>query len=142
MYRFNLDVARERVYCSWPCEKNLTLRSIPGTLSVCIVLYCIIVIANANLIGNWVRLNWKGKSEGIIAILDIKTVSPVPQPVNIVHSINKLLNCFIFNLIPLQSLSGLKFPIKIIGATYLYNQFMRWNFVIGKNKRLVISYNF
>jgi hypothetical protein len=52
----------------------------------------------------------------LIGILGIKTVFPLPQPVNIMHSSNELLNFLICSLVPLQSVGGLKFLIKIIGA--------------------------
>jgi len=56
------------------------------------------------------------KSEGIIGILGIKTDFPLPQPINIMHSINEILDFLIYSLVPLQSVGGLKFLIKIIGA--------------------------
>jgi len=47
------------------------------TLSVC-PCALFIVISNTNFTGNLIRLNLKGKSEGIIGILGIKTVFICP----------------------------------------------------------------
>lgn len=66
-------------------------------------------------------LNWKGKSEGMIGILEVKTVSLAPQPIRIVHSIRNFFNFVIWSLVLLHSLGGFKFRNKIIRTLIIFN---------------------
>lgn len=45
-------------------------------------------IENENFIRNYSRLNWKGRYVGINGIYGINMFSPVPYPVNIMHTID------------------------------------------------------
>ena len=49
-----------------------------------------------------------------MGILGIKTVSPVPLPVNMVHSIKKFLKLTTLSLVPLHSFGRFKFLSSII----------------------------
>ena len=62
------------------------------------------------------RLNSNGKLFGIRGMRGMNTLSPFPDPVNIVASMTFLCNLVIRNLVPLQSLGGFKFLNKITGA--------------------------
>ena len=72
-------------------------------------------MANDNFIGNCSRLNWKGRSDGMRGILGIKTTSPVPHPVIMVHSIMCDFNDLICKRVPLHNFGGLRFRNKITG---------------------------
>ena len=101
----NIFYLEVKVTYNCPCEEHWVVKSIPATLEVwpCPLL---IVIPNANFIGNWSRLNWKGNSQGIMGIHYIKTVSPVLLPVKMVHSIKKFFKVTTLSLVAFHSFDG------------------------------------
>lgn len=84
-----LDVTRDTATLNFSCEKLWVITLIPATFKIwpCALLK---VIPNAGFIGNWSLLNWQSNSEGIFGVLNIKTVSPGPQSVNIMRPIKKI----------------------------------------------------
>ena len=78
----------------------------------------LIVIANANRIGNCNLLNRNDISVGIIGIRGMTTSSPLKGPVKIVVCMMSVINFFTGIRVSLQSLGWLIFPYMIIGTPY------------------------
>jgi hypothetical protein len=103
-----------REHATYNCsrEKHNVLKSKPQTD---IVWPCdlLIVIANANLIGNLRRLNCIGTSVGIIGIRGHNIFSPRNLPFQMMASITFFINFLMTNRVPLHNRGGFKLRNKI-----------------------------
>ena len=112
------ELTLEQATYSCPCEKHGFSKLIPVHLIdwPCDLL---IVIENANRIGNCTRLKQKGMSVGTMGIRGIKTSSPFPFPVNNVPSITLGSNLLMHNRVPLHRIGGFILRSRIIGDPIL-----------------------
>ncbi|GBM89383.1 hypothetical protein AVEN_226947-1 [Araneus ventricosus] len=73
-------------------------------------IYCpcalLMLMAKLKRTGNCMRLNWNGKSKGMIGLLGMETSSPAACPVIIVASMIFGISYLIQSLVPLKSGGG------------------------------------
>ena len=98
-----------------PCEKQSVCKYKPHNSKDC-PCALLIVVADANRIGNCNLLNWNEISVGIIGIRRMRTSSPLKDPVKIFASMMLVINFFTERRVPLQSLGWLIFHNMIIGT--------------------------
>jgi hypothetical protein len=111
-------LTREQATYSWPCENHENSKLIPQTSNdwPCDLL---IVVAKANRTENWIRLNWNGRSVGMIGIHGIRTSSPLNFPLMIVACITLFISFLTDNRVPLQNLGWFRFRnIIMIDSTF------------------------
>ena len=93
----------EQATYNCPCEKQSVCKYKPHNSKDC-PCALLIVIANANRIGNSNLLKWNDISVGIIGIRRMRTSSPLKGPVKIFASMMLVINFFTERCVPLQSL--------------------------------------
>jgi hypothetical protein len=89
-------MVREHVTYNCPCEKHDVLKSKSQT-DILWPWDLLIVIANANLIGNWRRFNCIGTSVGIIGIRGNNIFTPQNLPFKMMASIIFIINFLMTN---------------------------------------------
>ena len=110
-----------------PCEKQSLCKYKPHNSRDC-PCALLIVIANANRIGNCNLLNWNDISVGIIGIRGMRISSPLKGPVKIFASMMLVIYFFTEKHVPLQSLGWLIFRNMIIGTPKIFiKQQNKWD---------------
>ena len=94
--------------------KNMMCSNLSHTLTVW-PWDLLIVIANANIIGNWRRLNWISTSVGIIGIRGSNIFSPRNLPFKMMASITFFINFLMTNRVPFHNHGLFKYRSKITG---------------------------
>ena len=84
---------REQATNNCPCDKQSVYKYKPHNSKDCPTAL-LIVIANANRIGNCNLLNWNDISVGIIGIRSMRITSPLKSPVKCVASMMLVINFF------------------------------------------------
>jgi hypothetical protein len=105
---------REHATYNCPWETHDVLKSKPQT-DIVWPWDLLTVIANANLIRNWRRLNCIGISVGIIGIGGNNLFSPRNLPFKTMASITFFINFLMTNRVPLHNRDGFKLRSKITG---------------------------